>query len=315
MNLIHASSAMARDRDRATYEAWGGVLPLDRYLAEEWRLRCHPWSREAASAWFLRSDEGEVLCSCETYRMTSFLDDGGLVAGHTYGVASVYTEPGKRRKGYTTELLSRLADHLKGGDANAQAMILYSDVALEIYRRAGFEPRPGLNLAFDSIPGDPGEGVDELIPEHRAAQALAAIPRSREPFLVWPVAGQIDWHLERERIFAELLARPRPVACGARAGGSTALWAADYREGQLTVLLSHLGAPAEAEALLLCARRTAHAAQLARTVLWKTPQDGPLTQARREDRLDHLDSVPMIRSLDPRVQAAGWNWIPRAVWV
>jgi hypothetical protein len=124
----------------------------------------------------------------------------------------------------------------------------------------------------------------------------------------------VDWHLERERIFTELLGRTRPPACGARSGPGVILWAADPRENQLTVLLLH--APeARAEALVTCARRAAHAAGLGRVVLWTTPADPPLSGGLREDRLDRLDSVPMVRPLDPRVRVQDWDWIPRALWV
>jgi len=314
MILMEATPEMSRARDRDTYGAWGGPLPMAAYLQFEWRLRNHPWARAARALWLLCADDGEVLTSCETYRMPSLRSDGPAM-GHSYGVASVYTEPHKRRLGYVTELLTRLAGHLASLDPSAQAMFLFSDVALGVYQRSGFVARPALNLAFAAMPGDPGQGVDELLPEHRAAQALAAIAPPGGPFAILPDGDQIDWHLERERIFAAVMGRSRPPACGARLGGATALWAAEYRTGQLMVLLLHAPGPGEAEALLACARRTAHAAGLARAVLWKTPRDGPWPEAQPEDRAERLDSVPMVLPLDARVRAVDWEWIPRVLWV
>jgi hypothetical protein len=314
MILIEATPEQSRDRDRATFEAWGGQLPLERYLAETERLRRHPWSRAAESVWCLCADDGDVLSSCETYRMASFLDQGRQ-PGHTYGIASVYTEPGKRRRGHCLELLRRLGDRLVRGDPDAQALVLFSDVALATYGKAGFAARPALSLVLEAMAGDPRDGVEALLAEHQAGQALARIPRPAGPFTVWPGAEQIDWHLERERIFADLLGRPRPVACGATVRGATALWSADYREGQLTVLLWHAPDAEEAEALFACARRVAGGAGLARVAVWQTPQAGLPGRALLEDRLRQLDSVPMIRPLDSRVLAAHWAWIPRAIWV
>ena len=68
-------------------------------------------------------------------------------------------------------------------------------------------------------------------------------------------------------------------------------------------------------ALLDCARRTAAAAGLPRTVLWRTPQSAPPGSAALEDRLGRLDSVPMFRPLHPRLGSGAWAWIPRALWV
>ena len=312
MNLIQATPEQSRERDRATFEAWGGQLTLERYLAETERLRRHAWSRAAAAVWCLCADPGEVLSSCETYRMTSWLGSG--LPGHTYGVASVYTEPALRRRGHCAELLARLGARLAREDPGLQALVLFSDVPLATYEKAGFTARPGLDLVFGPLDGDPREGVDALVAEDQAAAVLASIPRPAGNFLVWPVAAQIDWHLERERIFAGLLGRERPVACGAVAGGAAALWSADYREGQLTVLLWHAPGPGDAEALVDCARRTARLAGLGRIVLWQTPQASP-ARAALEDRLGTLDSVPMIRPMDSRIRAADWEWIPRALWV
>jgi hypothetical protein len=252
--------------------------------------------------------------------MTSWMRDGpegqaGYRPGHSYGIASVYTEPHLRRRGHSTDMLVRLAAQLSRQDPDAQALLLFSDVALRTYEKAGFTARPGLNLVFGALAGAPGEGGVELLRDDQAAEALERMPRPPGGYLVWPTAEQIDWHLERERIFAELLGRVRPCCCGARVGAATALWSADYREGQLTMLLWHAPDPAQAEALLACARRTAAAAGLPRTVLWRTPQAAPPVPAAMEDRLGRLDSVPMFRPLDPRLGSGDWDWVPRALWV
>ncbi|MDR3671054.1 MAG: hypothetical protein P4L36_09420 [Holophaga sp.] len=309
--LVEANPDQARERSRATHEAWGGELTVDGYVGLDARLRAQPWPRETLSVWLLCGAGGVVLSSCETYRMPSRL---GRVAGHSYGIASVYTEPGKRRKGYTTELLSQLGSRLVERD-RAQAMVLFSDVALRTYQKSGFAPRPALNLACTALPGDPRDGVDELVTEGLAAQSLAAMPPPPDRFAILPVPTQVDWHLERERIFSEMLGRSRPPACGARLGAAAILWAADPREGELTVLLLHAPAPGQARALVTCARRVARAAGLNRVILWNTPLDLAGAGTLVEDRLARLDSVPMIRPLDPRLRAADWNWIPRVIWV
>lgn len=64
MILIQATPQLISDRDRATFEAWGGELPLSLYLAAAGRLRRHPWPRDAGAVWCLCGEGGEVLSSC-----------------------------------------------------------------------------------------------------------------------------------------------------------------------------------------------------------------------------------------------------------
>ncbi len=315
MLLEKATPDQARQRDRATHAAWGGPLPVERYMATERRLRAHAWSRAGSAVWLLRSDRGEVLCSCETYRMPSLLRDGVPVPGHAYGIASVFTDADLRGQGHATELLERLVRAVRDEDPGAQALVLYSDVPPRTYERSGFTAGPALELVFDALPGDPGHGVDELFTESRAAQALDLLPPPPGRFVILPEPAQVDWQLERERIYAEALGRVRPRTWGARRGGAFALWSADPRDGRLALLLLHAPERADAEALLASARRAAFDAGLARAVLWRTPPELPWPRARVEDRALRLDSVPMIRPLDPRIRPADWTWVPRILWV
>ena len=310
--LVEATPDMSRARDRATFEAWGGGLSLEDYLELEGRLRGHAWAREAAASWQLRAGADDVLCSCETYRMDSRC---GASLGHSYGIASVYTEPGRRRRGHVSALLARLAEHLVRIDPRAQAMVLFSDVALETYGKSGFAARPALQLAFPALEGDPGAGVDATVREDELPRLLADLPLPAGAFAIRPSAAQIDWQLERERCAAGMAGLPRAPGCGARLGAAAILWTADHRYGELKILLLQAPRRAEAEALVLSARRAAGAAGLRRAVLWCGPGDPPWPGAVAEDRLERLEAVPMLRPLDPRVRAGDWDWIPRALWL
>jgi len=312
MILERADDSRRRQRDQATFEAWGGPLPVESYLAAEARLRAQPWSRAVSSLWLLGSEAGGTVCSCETYRMDSrFLGE----PGHTYGIASVYTDPAHRRRGHSTTLLAELGRALRAQDPRAQAMVLFSDVPARVYQAAGFAPRPAVSLGYPALPGDPAGPVDQLLDQAGAGAALARIPPRPGRFALEPVPAQVDWHLEREAIYAQCLGRPRPPAWGARAGAGTALWSADDLGGQLLLLALHAPAAAEAAALLACAQRVAGAAGLGRAALWTQPGPEPGTPASREDRSARHDSIPMIRPLDPRLRPEDWTWIPRAVWV
>ena len=310
--ILQRAKDDANTRDLATFEAWGGPLPLEFYLAAVGRLRRHAWSRDHADVWLLRSDQGDVLSSCEAYRMASRIQSG---AGHAYAVGNVYTEPALRGRGYATELLGMLALQVTREDPAAQALILFSDVALKTYEKAGFKARPALSLAFPARSGDPQEGVEMLLKEDGVVQAMAGLPLPSQGFTVLPAPGQIDWHLEREWIFAELFHRARPQACGARLGESVILWCADFVKETLDILLLHAPGGTGADALLACAGRVAAEAGLKKAVLWSSDGERFRTRAQSIRRMDTLDAVPMILPLVDRVKAEDWNWIPKAIWV
>src|SRR5262245_2943013 len=132
MHLILATEAEKGARDALNYEAWGMLLTRDQYGAREVRLRAHPWSQDAFMSWLLVADDGDVLSSCETYRMESFV---GGSAGTTWGVASVFTERRLRGKGYASRMMALLVDRVRVLDANAHAIVLYSDVGTSMYER------------------------------------------------------------------------------------------------------------------------------------------------------------------------------------
>src|SRR5690349_3861376 len=172
--------------------------------------------------------------------------------GLTLGVGSVFTERRLRGRGHASRLLELVAAQTR----DAQAFILFSDVGAPIYERIGYVARQSGDLVFTPAPGDPSAAA-QLLGESEVGAALAAIPRPTGGFVVWPTAAQIDWHLERERIWAPLIDRARLGSAGARTEGGVALWMADFKNDRLLVLL--FWAPSRPAALALCeaARREA----------------------------------------------------------
>lgn len=317
MILLQADSRQARERDRATYAAWGEPLSAEDYQEAEGRLRAHAWSRAVSAMWLLCSDRGEVLCSCETFRMPSRFTPDHPRSGHVHGIASVFTAPDHRGRGYAGELLHRLAGALSAADPGSQALILFSDVPPSIYLKSGFSLRPAYELVSEAGPEGPKTGVEFLTSEPEVRRALERILPATGRFVISPVPEQLDWHLERERILAAALGRPRPAAWGALAGEGTALWTADHRHDQLVILALHTPGPAKAADLMACARRTAFACGLARVVLWQTPELASLRfpGTRLVDRSQTTKALPMIRPLDPEIQPGDWTWIPRILWM
>jgi len=316
MRLLRATEEQKRERDLVTYAAWGMRLTVAQYAAREIRLRSHPWTRQVMDTWLWVGEGGEVLSSCETLRMEALWRRGGEVRPVTaYTVASVFTEERLRGRRYASAMLERLHGQLAAEDSAAKAVVLYSDVDAAIYERAGYSaPRAVFDWVFSAEPGRAGEGVDALIGEREVAAALARVPRPEVPFLIWPSAGQVDWHLERERLYAEFLGRPRPEAAGARVGNSTALWAMTGR-GKLEVLVFHAEGPREASALLRAARRAGAQGGAEKVHLWEPAL--PFAWLRPEDggtRIPRDGSLPMIHPLDPALRPEDWQGLTRSSW-
>jgi GNAT superfamily N-acetyltransferase len=293
-----------RARDRIAYEAWGELLTTEQYVQREERLCAHPWAQETMRCWAWRDGDGEILSSCETYRMASAVDG---VRGETWAVASVFTVPALRGRGHARAMMDALVTRARAD--GAQASTLFSDVGAPIYEKSGYVARPADDLVFPPAPGDSARTIDALV------ERVGEIEPYVDDFSIWPTAAQLDWHLERGRAYAALLGRPSLSSVGARAGDGVAYWAADWKNDRLLVIWLDAGRAHEAEALVQAARQVASAAKLREVRLWAQPWPFPGRSDLGGDRVRRVGSLPMIAPLIPSVSAEMWTQIPRAVWV
>jgi GNAT superfamily N-acetyltransferase len=293
--LILATEEQKCARDALNYEAWGMLLSREQYGAREVRLRAHPWSQSALMSWLLLGDDGDVLSSCETYRMESFV---GASAGTTWGVASVFTERRLRGKGYASRMMALLVERVRELDPKGHAIVLYSDVGTAMYERSGFVVvGSGQDRAWGA---EPGERAAEVVTEP------LELARPDDPFVVWPSASQIDWHRERERAYASLLGRTPLATAGARVGDGAILWMTGVRADRLLILGWN---GKNLAPLIQTARSVAADAGLEKVVMWDQPgASGGWLEAR-------VGGLPMLHPIDSRVRAEDWRTIPRAVWV
>src|SRR5207302_7727796 len=127
---------------------------------------------------------------------------------------------------------------------------------------------------------------------------------------VFPTVAQLDWALERERLYAEFLGRTRPWLHGAFKGRAQASWAAVYKSEELLVLWLQPGSQAETDAVLRAACCQAHHCGLKRVRLWALP-GMPLPEGARE--VDRPGELPMARSLSA-ARFDEWKSVQRALW-
>jgi hypothetical protein len=315
MKLVHATVEEAIVRDRLSYEAWGTPLDPEGWVERERRLRSHAWSKDSLTSFLLRDDGSHVLASCEAYRVASRFRG---VPGFSFAIASVYTEPRLRGHGHATTMMRLLNEEFVRIEPQLQAAVLYSDVGPRIYERAGYRatPAPAIDLVFEPTPGDPAAAVDRLIPARDLWTEYSSVTAPDAEFLIFPSANECDWHLERERAYAEFLGRPAMPAAGARAGDGIAFWMASYRDHKLKVLLLSAVRDEEARALMAAAQRVAHLVGLPEVLLWEQPQplgfERALTGATRRPR---DGALPMLRPFAAGLGPEHWTWIPRALWV
>lgn len=297
-----------RSRDALTFPEWGSRLTLDQYRVREERLRAQRWARERMTT-FVWADGDSILASCEAFRMDSVLRGAaGVLRGNTHGIASVFTEVTRRGAGHATRMMRALVRTLPERDAQAQASILFSDVGPALYERAGYRAQPcddwiraAAKTAFE---------VDAWFRDTDLERAASLLPIPGDPFGVVISAGQLDWHLERERVYAEALRLPRPRFCGAQVGRATGIWTARYVGNEL-LLLVLTGTEPERASLVRAAQRVAFDAGLARVRGWLSPNEQPPAGT---DRLARADSLPMLCPLTAGLDASMWRFIPRALW-
>jgi GNAT superfamily N-acetyltransferase len=317
MHLVPATDAQKLQRDAVTYSEWGKLLSPEDYVARELRLRAHPWAHANMRTWLLCADDGAALASCETFRTDSFqrAPDGSLLPGDSFAIASVFTEERLRGQGHATRLMDLLASELER-QPRAHSALLFSDVGPRLYARSGYRELPAWDWHLSPSPGPPGEPVDSLLRASDIGPALGRMRRPEVPFFFWPTPAQLDWHLERGRIYVEHLGCSLPPSAGATVGGSTALWGLVGRSAELTVLMLDARSPAEATSLLEAARREAHGAGLSRVVLWEEPGNASLLPLLAgATRVARDGSLPMVRPLRPDPRLPALLPVPRGLWV
>jgi hypothetical protein len=293
--LVLASDAEKRERDRYAWEAWGQRLSVAEFVSREERLRAHPWAR-GMNTW-LYVEDGKVLSSCETFRMDSFLDGR---AGVTFGVASVYTEPELRGRGYAGKMMQLLPTQ------GFQAGILFSDVG-DYYGRFGWRTIPAFERALSPA------AVESAAIRLRTIELDTIFSRLEPPrarFLVWPSAAQLDWHRERERAYADLFGRHALPYAGARSDGGVIAWAADFKNEKLLILHLQADSADDVRALVAAAQAEAAAAKLQQVICWDVLAPWPEDLG---DRRARSDSLPMVLPILDGSES--WSFVPRGIWI
>lgn len=313
MHVRLANEREIEARSRLTACVWGDRITVEQYLERERLLGAAAFARRGLRTWLLEGDAGEVLASCETYRMSSVLDG---VTGSTHGFASVFVEPALRGRGHARTMMERVTARLR--EEGAQAAHLFSEVGTSLYAAVGFRASPMVARRWTAAAAPIAEVA---LPFGRAAAAEvlggARLREGADPgarFRIVIDHDQLEWHRVRSAAYHRFLGGGRPspdVLAGAIAGSCWISWFADYRLDRLLVLAVRPGTPSESSALVEATRRAAHLLGFTHAEHWESPATPLPAGALRP--LD--DEIPMLLPFAPTLSPTDWREYGRASWI
>ncbi|KAL2022875.1 hypothetical protein VTK56DRAFT_4406 [Thermocarpiscus australiensis] len=263
--LTHPTPAERTAIWRLTHPQWGPALTERDYLAREAYLTTVPLARDGGiTHWVLTvaglpPDARPLLSSCETLRKRAVASRNGKVVeeGVAHGIASVFTDPQFRGRGYASRMMRELGERLRtwqvpgGGDeSNGETggvvegdcrhrphhslfSVLYSDIGKQFYARHGWAPFASSHVAFKpgKFGGDDvaGQQVARPIGYHDLAELccvderllradLARRPAGKTHVALLPELDAMLWHLMREDFMTKCIFGRTPAVRGAVAG-------------------------------------------------------------------------------------------------
>lgn len=287
-------------------DEWKGPLSIENYLQREDALQAVDLTRDGRiTGWILTSDslpknpDGSrpIFASCESIPKHAYMiRDGAFENVTVHGVASVYTRPEYRGKGYAGRMMSELGKKLEtwqsvDGSVNPFS-VLFSDIGQTYYAKFGWKLFQSTHIHLPPMDPTTYSSKKSLFGpvEDLSLDDLRQIPcdRYQENRLRRLLAREMDgsstivsiradlehfqWHFARDEFQTKIMGKDFPSVKGAihRGSGLGLIWcrvyAAKKEEWQLHIL--HTICPPSAEiddscrdamcALLLRAQLEAH---------------------------------------------------------
>ncbi|MBL7716011.1 MAG: GNAT family N-acetyltransferase [Bdellovibrionales bacterium] len=338
MQIHQANSAEEIERDRKTAEAWGEHLTLEGYLQRESTLRETEFGG-GKRTWLATVSEvpGEVVCSCESYETVSWF--GGKKV-QSLGLASVYTEPKFRGKGYASRMLALVADQLKKTYPNAFAWTGYSEVGAAIYQRVGFQIPKTFEWKAQYPRKNPSIDPEvrlytqvEILEETYAGKRNWFTPGKPVESGEWDAVGfdgrQAIWIWGREEIYRAAKGRKAAPAHGALIQGSSGfsglMWTLNHKADELWILNAFStsekkSAQSEMKKLIHAAIGSTQNLGLNTAILWNESafSDFDFLESETEmawKKAPNTDSIPIVYPLKAGVTAEKIRVVPFGAWL
>lgn len=229
---------------------WGTALSLESYISREVAQYSIPLSRNnGLTPWILTNPTllpRPIFSSCEILKKRALVrsPDGAITEGIAHGVASVFTEPQERKKGYAGAMMGKIGEMLEGVQAEKKGgalfSVLWSDIGKQFYAKRGWKVFESSHLEFPATKSTPELpenlkiiGFDDL-PELAEAdekllrKQIIDAPQSTTTLVgIMPDLDQLQWHLAREAFACKDLFSKIPTSHGAlyKTSSGSRIWA------------------------------------------------------------------------------------------
>ncbi|RVX67653.1 hypothetical protein B0A52_08182 [Exophiala mesophila] len=263
---------------------WKGPLTLEQFLEREVQLQAAELTKDGRiTGWILTSSKlppnpdgsRPILASCETILIRGRVSHKG--AGHdvqAHGVASVFTRPEHRGRGYAGRMMNDLGIRLETwqstqGATNAFS-VLYSDIGDKFYARHGWKTFESTHIHLETMSSRDYDDIKASFPpvkdlvatdllnlpsvasmEQQLDQLSKADP-SRPYCAIHPDVEHFAWHHTREEFLAMISGKEAPQIKGAihPSSGLAIVWNRRYtsqpKDCQLHLL--HVIIPTDSDA-------------------------------------------------------------------
>lgn len=261
---------------------WGPALKTEDYLAREEFLMTVPLAKNGGvTHWILTDrnappDNRPIYASCESLRKRALASrlgpDGPVVQdGIAHGIASVFTNPQYRGKGYASRMMKELGPKLaewsegrkgpkedqkqENGTTRSLFSVLYSDIGKTFYAKTGWAAFESTHLRFKPVAAAAGAApsskarplgyhdlavlchLDENLLRGKIQQQARGLPSSDKKVCaaLVPELDQFLWHLMREDFMTKHIFHKTPAIRGALFGEAGkriwAVWTRGYYGG------------------------------------------------------------------------------------
>ncbi|KAH8593524.1 hypothetical protein B0O99DRAFT_627425 [Bisporella sp. PMI_857] len=223
-----------------TSQAWKGPLTQEDFVLNCAQLLTAPLHRDGGmSMWILTNkhmepDHRPILASCETIRKQALVSDanGKVEEKVVHAVASVYTDPEHRGRGYASRMmrgLSRGLQEFQSDFGKTIASVLWSDIGKEFYSNVGWLPFPSSHLQFKALKSDqtpPGvmylkaEDLEELcrIQESLVRKLVSTKASHKTRMTLLPNHNSVTWFHQKEDFLASTVYNKPALRKGAIIG-------------------------------------------------------------------------------------------------
>lgn len=338
--LKKATKDQATAVAKLNFVEWGTTLTLDQYLEREALLGATDFGH-GHPVWVLvpRTNPGtlDFLSSCETYPKPIVYKrlDGTVVHGTTHGIASVFTPPIHRGKGFCSTMLKMLREQFgkesleKGGQLVGSH--LYSDIGPVFYDRLGWSLNPALEVVISTEEALgyplPSGGLDvarwltlkdlpRLFEEMTEKNLQTMSPGS---IFMPPRVEAVGWFLARTQYCARIRGKGSSDIVGVQLEqidkSIFCVWSRCFNKKVLSVLWISSGSFEETRSLLALAGHIAMKSGLEKVILWDPLDSEWESQGMLKTRSSDLSSVILFDSSVSAIVPRAWIFNVRGNWI